>query len=83
MAKKILMIVEEFVKDYKAIVPFQMLKMVGTTEHEACDSKKTGETVKTAVHNFEGDQTYTEKRGHNFMINADFGKINSENMIPL
>ncbi len=75
MAKKILMLVGDFVEDYEAMVPFQMLKMVGHTVHAVCPGKKAGDTVKTAVHDFEGDQTYTEKRGHNFMINADFEKI--------
>ncbi len=75
MAKKILMLVGDFVEDYEAMVPFQMLKMVGHTVHAVCPGKKAGDNVKTAVHDFEGDQTYTEKRGHNFMINADFEKI--------
>ncbi|MGC8938267.1 MAG: DJ-1/PfpI family protein, partial [Thermodesulfovibrio sp.] len=79
MSKKILMIVGDFVEDYEAMVPFQMLKMVGHTVHAVCPGKKAGETVKTAVHDFEGDQTYTEKRGHNFMLNADFEKIKPEN----
>lgn len=78
MAKKILMIVGDFVEDYEAMVPFQMLRMVGHTVHAVCPGKKAGETVKTAVHDFEGDQTYTEKRGHNFMINADFDKVDPE-----
>ncbi|GAB6183231.1 DJ-1/PfpI family protein [Thermodesulfovibrio hydrogeniphilus] len=78
MAKKILMLVGDYVEDYEAMVPFQMLKMVGHTVHAVCPGKKAGETVKTAVHDFEGDQTYSEKRGHNFMINADFEKIKPE-----
>lgn len=74
-AKKILMIVGDYVEDYEAMVPFQMLTMVGHTVHTVCPDKKSGDTVRTAVHDFEGDQTYSEKRGHNFAINADFDQI--------
>ena len=69
------MLLGDFVEDYEAMVPFQMLKMVEHTVHAVCPRKKAGDTVKTAVHDFEEDQTYTEKRGHNFMLNADFEKI--------
>jgi protease I len=75
MAKKILMLVGDFVEDYEVMVPFQALRMVGHTVHAVCPGKKAGETVKTAVHDFEGDQTYTEKRGHNFTLNATFDEI--------
>ncbi len=77
-AKKILMIVGDFVEDYEAMVPFQMLTMVGHTVHTVCPGKKTGESVATAVHDFEGDQTYTEKRGHNFALNSTFEEIQPE-----
>jgi protease I len=73
--KKILMLVGDYVEDYEAMVPFQMLIMVGHTVHTVCPGKKEGDTVRTAVHDFEGDQTYSEKRGHNFNINADFDKV--------
>ncbi|MEW6735927.1 MAG: DJ-1/PfpI family protein [Acidobacteriota bacterium] len=73
--KKILMLVGDYVEDYEAMVPFQMLVMVGHTVHAVCPGKKPGETVRTAVHDFEGDQTYSEKRGHNFAINANFAEI--------
>ncbi len=75
-AKKILMLVGDFVEDYEAMVPFQMLTMVGHTVHAVCPGKKPGDVVKTAVHDFEGDQTYSEKRGHNFAINYDFDQVN-------
>jgi len=78
-AKKILMIVGDYVEDYEAMVPFQMLTMVGHTVHAVCPGKKTGETVRTAVHDFEGDQTYSEKRGHNFAINASFEGVRPNN----
>ena len=77
-AKKILMIVGDFVEDYEAMVPFQILTMVGHTVHTICPGKKTGESVRTAVHDFEGDQTYSEKPGHNFAINATFDEVRAE-----
>ena len=77
-AKKILMIVGDFVEDYETMVPFQALQMIGHTVHAVCPGKKAGETVRTAVHDFEGDQTYTEKPGHNFGLNASFEEISAE-----
>jgi protease I len=74
-AKKILMLVGDFVEDYEVMVPFQTLLTVGHTVHAACPNKKAGEKVKTAVHDFEGDQTYTEKPGHNFVLNATFDEV--------
>ncbi len=74
-SKKILMIVGDFVEDYEAMVPLQMLTMVGHKVDSVCPGKDKGELVKTAVHDFEGDQTYTEKRGHNFAINANFDNV--------
>jgi protease I len=76
--KKLLMLVGDFVEDYEAMVPFQMLTMIGHIVHTVCPGKKTGEFVKTAIHDFEGDQTYSEKRGHNFAINATFEEINPQ-----
>ena len=78
-AKKILMIVGDYVEDYEAMVPFQVLTMVGHTVHAVCPGKKAGATVRTAVHDFEGDQTYSEKRGHNFAINASFEGVRPNN----
>ncbi|KAF0185199.1 MAG: protease I [Nitrospirae bacterium] len=77
-AKKILMLVGDFVEDYEVMVPFQALLMVGHTVHAVCPGKKAGEFVRTAVHDFEGDQTYTEKPGHNFTLNATFDKVKVE-----
>ncbi|HID39282.1 MAG TPA: DJ-1/PfpI family protein [Calditrichaeota bacterium] len=74
--KKILMLVGDFMEDYEAMVPYQMLLMVGHQVDAVCPDKKPGETVKTAIHDFEGDQTYTEKVGHNFMVTADFEQVN-------
>jgi len=74
-AKKILMIVGDYGEDYEIMVPFQALQMVGHTVHAACPDKKAGETCPTAVHDFEGDQTYSEKRGHNFALNATFNDV--------
>lgn len=77
-SKRILMLVGDFVEDYEAMVPFQMLTMVGHRVDTVCPGKKAGETVKTAVHNFTGEQTYSEKLGHNFAITADFDGISPE-----
>ena len=74
-AKKLLMLVGDFVEDYEVMVPFQALLMVGHTVHAVCPGKKAGEKVRTAVHDFEGDQTYSEKPGHNFTLNATFAEI--------
>jgi protease I len=74
-AKTILMLVGDFVEDYEAMVPFQALQMVGHTVHAVCPGKKAGDKVKTAVHDFEGDQTYTEKPGHHFALNATFAEV--------
>lgn len=74
-AKKILMLVGDYVEDYEVMVPFQALTMVGHTVHAVCPGKKAGDKVRTAVHDFEGDQTYSEKPGHNFALNATFGEI--------
>lgn len=78
-ARKILMLVGDYVEDYEAMVPFQMLEMVGHKVHAVCPGKKAGQTVRTAIHDFEGDQTYSEKPGHNFHINADFDAVSLEN----
>lgn len=77
-AKKILMLVGDYVEDYEVMVPFQALWMVGHTVHAVCPDKKAGDQVRTAVHDFEGDQTYSEKRGHNFTLNAAFADVKAE-----
>lgn len=74
-AAKLLMIVGDYVEDYEVMVPFQALQMVGHTVHAVCPQKSKGEFVRTAIHDFEGDQTYSEKRGHNFVLNADFSTV--------
>jgi len=78
-AKKILMLVGDFVEDYEAMVPFQILEMVGHEVHTVCPDKKPGDSVRTAVHDFEGDQTYSEKPGHKFAINTDFSTVDPAN----
>lgn len=72
---KILMLAGDFVEDYEIMVPFQALQMVGHTVDAVSPDKVAGDTVKTAIHDFEGDQTYTEKPGHNFTLNATFKDI--------
>jgi protease I len=76
--KSILMIVGDYVEDYEVMVPFQALLMVGHIVHAVCPGKKSGEFVRTSIHDFEGDQTYSEKRGHNFTLNATFDQVKPE-----
>jgi protease I len=84
--KSILVIVGDYVEDYEIMVPYQALLMVGHTVHVVCPGKKAGEFVPTSIHDFEGEQTYTEKRGHNFVLNATFDEVKAEDydalMIP-
>ena len=77
-AKRILMLVGDFVEDYEVMVPFQALQMVGHVVHAVCPDKKAGEKIRTAVHDFEGDQTYSEKPGHNFTLNATFDEVKAK-----
>src|SRR6202165_6111421 len=74
-AKKILFLVGDFAEDYETMVPFQALTMVGHVVHAVCPRKKSGDKIKTAIHDFEGDQTYTEKPGHLFALNANFDDV--------
>jgi protease I len=74
-AKKILMIVGDFAEDYEVMVPFQALQMVGHTVHAVCPGKSGGDKIRTAIHDFEGDQTYSEKPGHNFALNWSFAEV--------
>ncbi len=76
--KRIVMLVGDYVEDYEVMVPFQALQMVGHTVHAVCPDKAAGDVVRTSVHDFEGDQTYSEKRGHNFALNADFNGLRAE-----
>ncbi|MCG8906632.1 MULTISPECIES: DJ-1/PfpI family protein [unclassified Pseudomonas] len=78
-AKKILMLVGDYAEDYETMVPFQALLMVGHTVHAVCPDKKAGQSIRTAIHDFEGDQTYSEKPGHNFALNANFADVRAEN----
>ena len=73
--KKILFLTGDFTEDYETMVPYQMLVMVGYEVHVVCPDKKKGDKIKTAIHDFEGDQTYTEKPGHNFVLNYSFDDV--------
>ena len=73
--KLILMLVGDFGEDYEIMVPFQALQAVGHTVHAVCPDKKAGDSIATAIHDFEGQQTYSEKRGHNFALNATFAEV--------
>jgi protease I len=77
-SKKILMLAGDYVEDYEIMVPFQALQMVGHIVHAICPSKKAGDKVRTAIHDFEGDQTYSEKRGHDFALNATFADVQAD-----
>ncbi|MEZ5574304.1 MAG: DJ-1/PfpI family protein [Candidatus Competibacteraceae bacterium] len=77
-AKRILMLVGDYVEDYEVMVPFQALQMVGHTVEAVCPDKKAGDQVRTAVHDFDGAQTYSEKPGHNFTLNATFAEVRAE-----
>jgi protease I len=81
--KKLLFLVGDYVEDYEVMVPFQALMMLGYQVEAACPDKKAGDSVRTAIHDFEGDQTYSEKRGHNFSLNKDFAKIDTKDYVGL
>jgi len=82
-AKKILMLVGDYVEDYEVMVPFQALTMLGYVVEAACPDKKAGDIVRTSIHDFEGDQTYSEKRGHNFSLNKDFAAVKAGDYVGL
>lgn len=78
MTKRILVLAGDFVEDYEIMVPFQTLLTVGYRVDVACPDKSAGDTIRTAIHDFEGDQTYSEKPGHNFMLNTDFADVDPD-----
>lgn len=75
MSKQLLILAGDYAEDYELMVPFQALQMVGYTVHAVCPDKRGGDVIRTAIHDFEGDQTYTEKRGHNFTLNLSFADV--------
>jgi protease I len=77
-SKQILLIAGDFVEDYEVMVPFQTLLTVGHEVHAVCPGKQAGEFVVTAIHDFEGHQTYSEKPGHRFRLNASFDDVKPE-----
>jgi protease I len=81
--KKLLFLTGDFTEDYETMVPFQMLEMAGYEVHAVCPDKKKGDTIRTAIHDFEGDQTYSEKPGHNFALNYSFEDVDVTNYIGL
>lgn len=83
MSKHILMLVGDYAEDYETMVPFQFLQALGYTVHAVCPDKQAGDTVTTAIHDFEGDQTYSEKRGHNFTLNYDFAAVREDDYAGL
>lgn len=79
MAKKVLLLAGDYTEDYETMVPFQALQVLGYQVDAVCPEKKAGDMIRTAIHDFEGDQTYSEKRGHNFALTADFDAVNTSN----
>lgn len=83
MSKQLLMLVGDYAEDYETMVPFQFLTGLGYEVHAVCPDKKNGDSIATAIHDFEGQQTYSEKRGHNFVLNYDFDAVNTDHYIGL
>lgn len=83
MTKKILLLAGDYVEDYELMVPFQTLLMLGYAVDVVCPDKNSGDIVRTSIHDFEGDQTYSEKRGHNFTLNKDFSAVSTADYIGL
>lgn len=83
MTKKILLLAGDYVEDYEIMVPFQALTMLGYEVHAVCPNKVVGDQVLTAIHDFEGAQTYSEKPGHNFTLNYDFDDVHVSNYVGL
>ena len=77
--KRVLLLAGDFVEDYEIMVPFQTLLTMNVDVDAVCPGKSAGQQVRTAIHDFEGDQTYSEKPGHNFTLNANFDSINVDN----
>ena len=83
MSPKLLMIVGDYAEDYETMVPFQALTMLGYQVDAVCPGKAAGETIRTAIHDFEGDQTYSEKPGHRFTLTATFSEVQQEEYVGL
>lgn len=81
--RKLLLLAGDFTEDYETMVPFQALTMLGYQVDAVCPDKRAGDTVRTAIHDFEGDQTYSEKPGHNFALTYDFDQVNVEDYVGL
>jgi len=83
MTKQILMLVGDYAEDYETMVPFQFLTALGYDVHAVCPDKIEGDHIATAIHDFEGEQTYSEKRGHNFAINYNFENVHPDHYVGL
>ncbi len=82
-SKRVLLLAGDFVEDYEVMVPFQTLQVLGFEVDVVCPGKQAGDQIRTAIHDFEGDQTYTEKPGHNFTLNAAFADVQVDNYVGL
>lgn len=76
--KKVLLIAGDFTEDYELMVPVQIFDCIGMQVSTVCPGKRAGEKIKTAIHDFEGDLTYTEKPGHLFTLNETFDTVKRE-----
>src|SRR5690606_13524879 len=81
--RKLLLLAGDFTEDYETMVPLPALTMLGYQVDAVCPDKRAGDTVRTAIHDFEGDQTYSEKPGHNFALTYDFDQVNVEDYVGL
>lgn len=75
--KKILFICGDFMEDYEITVPFQSLQALGCHVDAVCPKKRAGDSCPTAVHDFEGDQTYSEKPGYHFTLTASYEELDA------
>ncbi|KAF2314769.1 hypothetical protein GH714_033500 [Hevea brasiliensis] len=67
----------DYMEDYEVTVPFQSLQALGCDVDAVCPKKKAGDFCPTAVHDFEGDQTYSEKPGHRFTLTASYDELDA------
>ncbi len=81
--KKILLLAGDYTEDYETMVPFQALSMLGYQVDAVCPDKKAGDLIRTSIHDFEGDQTYSEKRGHNFALTKTFEEVEFDDYVGL
>ncbi|KAJ2508190.1 hypothetical protein H4217_008614 [Coemansia sp. RSA 1939] len=72
---KVLLLSGDYVEDYELFAPLKALQMIGIEVHVVCPDKSAGDTVQTAIHTFEGHQTYSERAGYPFVLTHSFASI--------